>query len=326
MALLANRLILGLVLCAACGGGGAWADSGSDDGAVDSAVAVVDAAADTSSDSNVDAPSDVRADSGSDAQGDAMLCPMGCTAPLNATEDCSSGACDFVCDEGWVRRDDACIEALTCTPGLIADPVRVTEDGNRHNTPTVAVSGDVAAVFWVQGSIGGNTRSVHARFYDYPALTPRTDVQVVASAALDKTSRIEVVPVSAGFAVLYDRVDHTFGDSRCELDLFDHDGVRAVGSFTATGGSCGQHALAGSDAGFAMTWWSSQLNARRFDETGMLVAGAATTSIGPHSSGTTSHIVWHADRADYRIAYTRFIADPTSADVLTATLRVRPDS
>lgn len=312
--------ILALTLALAlggCGDGEGDDDAGRDaGGAIDGGAE--DAGATTDAGAALDGGSDAGSDAGAGDGGDG--CPMGCVPPDHAIRDCSTGACDFRCDPGWVRRGDGCIEELACTPGLVGMPVRVTDDGNRNNTPTVAVSGSVAAVFWIRGGIGANTRSVYARFYDYPAFTPRTDVQVVASGSLDKTSRIEIVPVSAGFAVLYDRVDHTFGTSRCALDLYDGDGVRTPGSFSATGGSCRGHAMSGSDAGFAMAWGFNRVDARRFDAMGRPVAGTATTRISDSGRGGVSHIAWHPTRGDYRIAYTLAGSVAGTVDVLTATL------
>ena len=248
------------------------------------------------------------------------MCAPDCVPPPNASAACPSGTCDFVCDTGWVRRGDACIAELACAPGLVGSPVRVTTDGNRNNTPAIAVSGTVAAVFWTQGAVGNATRAVYARFYDYPTFAPRTDAQVVASGSLDATGRIEVVPVSTGFAVLYDRVAGTTGTARCSLYLYDRDGVRTPGSSDATGGvTCRQHAFAGSDSGFAMAWRDAQVDARRFDPSGLRVVGAATTLItAVGGTGGGNHITWHPDRADYRIAYTVFAAG--TATLMTATL------
>lgn len=258
-------------------------------------------------------------DASTDAGPDGGGCPADCLPPDHASADCSSGACDFACDADYVRRGDACIEALGCTPGLL-DTTRITDTGNGNVQPTVAVSGDVAAVFWIQGAFGDNTRAVDARFYDYPAMTPRTDVQVVASAALYLTNRIEIVPVSGGFAVAYDRVDYTYGGIRCHVDFFDRDGVRTLGSSSSTVDGCSRFAFGGGDAGLALAYGAAPLDARRFDAMGSVVTGSATTRISDVGSAFgANHLAFDPDTGEHRVAY-QIYRSAGNVEVLSATL------
>jgi hypothetical protein len=245
-------------------------------------------------------------------------CPPGCVPPDHASADCPIGACDFVCDPSFVRRGDSCIEALACTPGLL-DTTRVTDTGNSNLEPAVAVSGDVAAVFWIQGSFGDYTRAVNARFYDYPAMTPRTDAQIIASSALYRTDRIDVQPLSTGFAVSYDRVNSTFGGARCHIDIFDRDGVRTSERSDASDG-CVRHAFSGDDAGFAIAVGFPQVDARRYDAMGGMASGTFSTRISDAGrTGGGHHIDFDPSRGEYRIAY-QVYRGPGAVDLLTATL------
>ena len=234
---------------------------------------------------------------------------------------CRDGTCDFECDEGYHRSLDRCVPTLDCVPGVIGDPIQVT-DSRSTSFHSIAHAGDNIAVFWIERTSSlPPQEGIFWQLYDATTML-----------RIDEPQRIVRVEPYSGFmnsvgggrfGVGYVDSDAERRSSDCNVRFYSPSGaLTSWATDVERDDNCWEVSLAMSDPGsnYAVAYWNYDgVGYREFDHEGRVLGYGSINPDGHLGTGRT--IAWHPDSSLYVVAYT---APPESSqyesEVYTAAL------